>query len=282
MALLIACNGDSPAEELDPLATVIPAVETKVSVKASLVSSGRNELIDGAGRVWVNVGPVKTTTHLLDTNEANIRDDSKDSPHEPDLTAEQLAENLRPVRVQDGQQYILKDAPIELAREILRMKVAGQLAPSIPGNAGSRNEVQSVRPGGELKSQHIIGSEQRYSNSLSTGTYPYRATGKWENISCTGFFVGPRTVVTSAHCFYSRATKEWGEVARFIPGKHDSYEPWGRWSISTYYIPTAYMTDALGWDYDFGVADLTIAPGYSGSPGGSVWQSMTGIITPSR
>jgi len=44
---------------------------------------------------------------------------------------------------------------------------------------------------------------------------------------CTGWFIGPRTVMTSGHCVYSHASGGWARRIEIIPGMNGSSRPFG-------------------------------------------------------
>ncbi|MEL6429187.1 MAG: serine protease [Planctomycetota bacterium] len=50
--------------------------------------------------------------------------------------------------------------------------------------------------------------------------------------SGSGFFVGPRTVVTAGHCVYSHGNGGWVRKVEVIPGARGSQKPFGSWTSS--------------------------------------------------
>lgn len=180
--------------------------------------------------------------------------------------------------------YRLKELPLQLARETLSMLAP----PEMDGNVGSGGQVNPVNLTVESVGPQSIftpGDTNRYYVSSNT-SYPARASGHWSSLGCTGFFVGPRSIVTAAHCFYSRSSKTFLATGDFVPGKQTSgqQEPWGRWSIAYFYVPNAYIdptkTNNEARQFDFAVAELKIAPGYTGSPGWyGTTTSMAGTFT---
>lgn len=266
------CFDSKPSDAEPNRGSNIPAVEARIHIKAALTSVGEREVVDGDGRVWTVVGPVKYTDATV-TSEVRTAIESGPRPFSnlQDITAEALAERIRPIRIQDGVQYTLRDAPLETARLILQMYADGRPAPPTSSSEGEGGRIQSL-PADGLSPKWVLHSpEARYHDNPTTN-YPQRATGRWTGPQCTAFFIGPRTVLTAAHCLYDRSTHSWPNPGKLVPGKDGASEPWGQWPIVTYYIPTAYITDpAGGYDYDYGVADLDIAPGYTGAPG---WYAM--------
>jgi len=72
----------------------------------------------------------------------------------------------------------------------------------------------------------------RYS-SLTQGTtiWPWRTIAEHNN-RCTGTLVGPRHVVTAAHCIYSRLNNTWSSGFNVTPGRAG-----GNWNYGTVQVP---------------------------------------------
>jgi glutamyl endopeptidase len=187
----------------------------------------------------------------------------------------ELAEALRPVQMQNGNVYELESAPLEMARAILAMKEP----PAREGSTGWGGRIDATNEGPQLapgalgtKTIFTPGDTNRNQVSAATAaTYPYRAVGRFQGTGCTGFFVGPRTVVTAAHCLYDPPSATWLANTHFVPGKSEASEPWGRWPIVSVAFSSAWSAGwvpaTYNWDYDFAVVELNIAPGWTGSPG---------------
>ncbi len=181
------------------------------------------------------------------------------------------------MRVENGKIYKLARPPIELARRILEMKVV----PETKGNSGTSEAGGPPNLGDDFSPQTIFyePNDDRYHVTNHT-TFPMRATGRWTGSGCTAAFIGPRTVFSAAHCFYDRPSGTWINSGNFAPGRNSiaPTEPWGQWAVVTFYIPTAFAQQgsySSGTDYDYAVADLAIAPGWTGSPG---WYGTTSSI----
>lgn len=72
----------------------------------------------------------------------------------------------------------------------------------------------------------------RYSSlSQGTTTWPWRAIAEHSN-RCTGTLVGPRHVVTAAHCIYSRTSNTWAGTFTVTPGRAG-----GNWSYGNVQVP---------------------------------------------
>lgn len=72
-----------------------------------------------------------------------------------------------------------------------------------------------------LRLGHIIGNDDRVEEVNFPG-YPFTTVGQFlfSKGSCTGVMVGPSTVLTAAHCVYSRTRKAWQDKMTFTPYRH--------------------------------------------------------------
>ncbi|KAI8472393.1 MAG: trypsin-like cysteine/serine peptidase domain-containing protein [Monoraphidium minutum] len=138
---------------------------------------------------------------------------------------------------------------------------------------------------------HIIGSDDRREMAGSPG-WPMTAVGHllFSKGACTGAVVGPRAVLTAAHCVYSRKRRAWQDRATFTPYRHRTSSesdtwPFGR--VDYDYITTFTgftepddYSDAVGYD----LAVITLAKDIGGETGwfGMAWapgkSSFTGTV----
>ncbi|HWA17764.1 MAG TPA: trypsin-like serine protease [Devosia sp.] len=91
---------------------------------------------------------------------------------------------------------------------------------------------------------------------LDAGFYPQRAVGwLWiqrasgEWATCTGTLVGPRSVLTAAHCIYDRKAAAWATQIIFIPGATgEDAEIFGAFDYSDATILSSYVEAEAGPD----------------------------------
>lgn len=113
----------------------------------------------------------------------------------------------------------------------------------------------------EQFAESICGRDGR-TRITRTANYPWRAIcqliitmNNGAKSRCTGWFIGPRTVMTAGHCVFSRAAGGWARSIEVIPGMNDKSRPYGS------QIATSFRS-VLGWtrdrnsDYDYGAIIL--------------------------
>lgn len=114
----------------------------------------------------------------------------------------------------------------------------------LPTLEGNSNDID-----GQIGPQHVIGGENRTRRSNTTD-YPWRAMG-WVNSdqgSCTGTQIGPRHVLTSAHCVVN--DKKWRTNLRYYPGRNGSSSPYGSDPAFCMIVPNGwYDHEWANYDY---------------------------------
>lgn len=77
-------------------------------------------------------------------------------------------------------------------------------------------------------------------------TFPNGARG-----GCTGWFIGPKAVMTAGHCVYSRANGGWARQIEVIPGMRGASRPYGSMIGTTFRSVTGWTSNANP-NYDYG------------------------------
>jgi V8-like Glu-specific endopeptidase len=129
------------------------------------------------------------------------------------------------------------------------------------------NAVQAPRPGNPaltaaMKSEDVIGIDDRVVIA-DTSTVPWRCICHLEITYDTGqvgfgtgWFAGPHTVITAAHCLYVRGNPGHSAAqVRVIPGRNGTLAPYGYVVSSKFKWPDAWRTaktDAAAAPHDYG------------------------------
>ncbi len=181
LSAALACGVES---EVEPRVSIEPAVE----------------ITDSRGQVLTLQGPAQYEIIEIDSIPAVVQDETIEPTRA--LTREQLANDLRGVRLVDGHEYRVEQPDYAMADRIL----AGMEGPidTRPSNAEAIDELTSREPRG------LNGSDNRSyrSNNFS---FPYRPL-VFSEVGCSGTMIGPHTMVTAAHCVYNTGNNSWLKV----------------------------------------------------------------------
>lgn len=155
---------------------------------------------------------------------------------------------------------------------------SGKLAPEAAQLAGPHT---SAGPVGRANPESVILPDSRTKVTVTT-TYPHRAIAyllvTWANNSkgsCTGWFIGPRTVVTAGHCVYNTdagAAHGWAKIIRVYPGRNGASIPYSS-TTSHQLFTVAGWTTAGNPAYDYGAIEVNAALGNNVGWFGWRWQA---------
>ena len=198
-----------------------------------------------------DVSAQPTTSQLLPSN----------NPHES-VSSESLIESNDQALVSDSFEGLAAVGEIE--------SVVG-FDPSHALNEGTMgeevpitNELANILDAGELEfdePESVCGADDRVRIS-PVNRYPWRAICKLiitradgRQSGCTGWFIGPRTVMTAGHCVFSHAAGGWAQRIEVVPGMDASSRPYGS-QVGTSFRSVTGWTQDRKVEYDYGAIIL--------------------------
>lgn len=125
-------------------------------------------------------------------------------------------------------------------------------------------DLEALPDAGELEFDApptVCGSDDRVRLSPATA-YPFRAIcqliitlANGNGARCTGWFIGPRTVMTSGHCVYGHSSGGWARQIEVVPGMNGASRPYGSQTSGSLRSVTGW-TNSQNSDYDYGAIIL--------------------------
>ena len=112
----------------------------------------------------------------------------------------------------------------------------------------SSESVRFIQPDGSRQPKLIIGPDSRV-QVTDTTVDPYKkivhliATDEDEGVAfrCTGSFIGPKVVMTSAHCVWTPSLGGWADTVEVIPARNADQIPFGSEFADTASVPTEWI-----------------------------------------
>ncbi|MEO1257600.1 MAG: serine protease [Bacteroidota bacterium] len=127
-------------------------------------------------------------------------------------------------------------------------------------------ELADLPPAGKIEfgaefAESVCGADGRIRIN-ATARYPWRAIcqliitmANGRRSRCTGWFIGPRTVMTSGHCVYSHSAGGWARQIEVITGMNAGIRPYGS-QVSRSFRSVRGWTKSRNSDFDYGCVVL--------------------------
>lgn len=187
---------------------------------------------------------------------------------------------LSVIQTDDGKvfsaQEILKSLdPLALAQDYQTSN--GGDGTKIEAESSSQAEM-AFGPIGGPNPGTVIGADGRTRVNPTT-SYPNRAVAyitlsfpNGTSGTCTGWFIGPRTVATAGHCVHDKNAGGWATNVKVYPGRNANASPYGSSTARRLFSVTGW-TSSKSANYDYGAIQLNTPLGNTVGWFGFRWQS---------
>lgn len=174
-------------------------------------------------------------------------------------------------RSSDGKQ--IKSDPSDATKKavIEQLKAPAEGGADGDATSGPQKAEDPALTEGEEANRQVFGDDDRV-QIKNTKAYPFSTIGYLESkstktgnySSCSATLIGPRTVLTAAHCLYNHEDKDWLDDFLFIPALNGSTAndaPFGAYEYDTAYILQGYIDNYQGYygsviQWDLGIVTL--------------------------
>jgi V8-like Glu-specific endopeptidase len=208
-------------------------------------------------------GRARTTTSLSrrDRAEGTVDNGNPDQPGTPKTLRGDAWRLFNPASRNEFQ----LSSPATLRTRIHEQALQAGLTRPLTGRAGSdggESPDPKPAPGQQLvEPMAWSGGNDSRVRRLETTSFPWRTIADLGR--CTATFIGPRHLVTAAHCLYDREEHAWGSKFEFVPGRNANTRPYGTTTVPPppgqtgwYFTPAGYRLDEPAGgasQYDFGI-----------------------------